>query len=78
MVLAALVFYRDHLEEHLRPNSALRACSLWNETIPSAELVVVKINLIPSERNCQNSLGGRFRGHSQNGIKMRFLTFEII
>ena len=42
MAVAALVFYRDHLEEHLHPNSALRACSLWNETIPSAELVVVK------------------------------------
>ena len=42
MALAALVFYRGHLEEHVHPSSDLRASYLWNATVPSAELVVVK------------------------------------
>ena len=42
MAVAALVFYRGHLEEHAHPRSDLRASYLWNATVPSAELVVVK------------------------------------
>ena len=42
MVVAALVFYRGHLKEHVHLRSDLRASYLWNATVPSAELVIVK------------------------------------
>ena len=42
MVVAAIVYHRDYLNNHLHANSILRRSSLWNEDIPFGNKVVVK------------------------------------